>query len=48
MGAIATSLLSPVAFCWWEQAATQPRSSPRSFWAWAEDMGDLTDRDASF
>src|SRR5690348_3298263 len=40
-GATSSALPPPVAFFWWEQAVATPSSTPRSRWAWAEDMGDL-------
>src|SRR2546422_36402 len=39
-GVTPSALRSPVAFGW-EQATTEPRSTPRRRWAWAEHMGDL-------
>src|SRR5439155_3188732 len=40
-GATSVARPSPVAFFWWEQAAAQPSSKPRSRRASAERMGDL-------
>jgi len=47
-GAIAPVVLSRVALCCSAQALTHPTSKPRSCRAWTDDMGDLTDLDASF
>src|SRR5207237_6341826 len=47
-GAIAAVVLFGVVLCSSAQALTHPTSNPRSCRAWAEDMGDLTDLDASF